>query len=61
MTRNRIGLIAAIVAITATMIACGGGGDAQDKAKRDCQTRGGIYQKTSDHSGRCLPPRGGWQ
>lgn len=62
MTKARI---ATIVTAVALLIATTGGGcddsSSQDKAKRDCLAKGGIYQKTSDHSGNCLPPPGGWQ
>lgn len=58
-----IGLTA--VAAAFVLAACPGSGSgtgsSEDKAKRDCEVRGGTYQKTAGHSGRCLPPAGGWQ
>lgn len=61
--RNKI--VAGAVALFAVVaLACssgGSGGSSEDKARRDCKARGGTYQKTAGHSGRCLPPAGGWQ
>lgn len=60
MSRRLAAVCVAAFAIVA--LACStSGGDAGDKAKRDCKARGGTYQSTGKHSGRCLPPAGGWQ
>lgn len=54
-------LASAVLSVLAAVAFASSCGDSSaDKAKNDCDKRGGTYQKTGSHSARCLPPRGGW-
>lgn len=64
MTALKGGVLAGVVVLAAfvlLMIVVGCEPQSDSKGRKDCAARGGVYQKTGDHSGRCLPPRGGWQ
>lgn len=60
---RRLLLAGAALAVLAGLAGCQPDDSAQDKAKRDCLAKGGVYQPTNDgkHSGVCLPPKDGWQ